>query len=136
MALLRPTHGTTLYRVRIADLNNPALSEAELGARVERYADKPNNGGLSIDADGNLYLTEVETKAVGVIPAKTRQYRRFASNDQLIWPDGVSYASDGYMYVSAAQISLAALFNGGNGLNKAPYHIFRFKPLSPGRLGH
>jgi Major royal jelly protein len=131
-----PLNGTTLYRVRIADLNNPALSGSELGARVERYADKPNNGGLSIDTDGNLYLTEVETKAVGVIPATTRRYRRFAWNDQLIWPDGVSYAPDGFMYVSAAQISLAALFNGGNGLNKAPYHIFRFKPLSPGRLGH
>jgi hypothetical protein len=78
----------------------------------------------------------VETKAVGVIPATTRRYRHFAWNDQLIWPDGVSYAPDGYMYVSAAQISLAALFNGGNGLNKAPYDIFRFKPLSPGRLGH
>jgi Major royal jelly protein len=131
-----PLNGTTLYRVRIPDLNNQALSDTELGARVERYADKPNNGGLSIDTDGNLYLTEVETKAVGVIPATTRRYRRFAWNDQLIWPDGVSYAPDGYMYVSAAQISLAALFNGGNGLNKAPYDIFRFKPLSPGRLGH
>ena len=131
-----PLNGTSLYRVRIADLNSPALSGSELGARVERYADKPNNGGLSIDTDGNLYLTEVETKAVGVIPATTRRYRRFAWNEQLIWPDGVSYAPDGYMYVSAAQISLAALFNGGNGLNKAPYHIFRFKPLSPGRLGH
>ena len=131
-----PLNGTSMYRVRIADLNNAALREAELGARVERYAAKPNNGGLSIDRDGNLYLTEVETKAVGVIPAATRQYRRFAWNDQLIWPDGVSYAPDGYMYVSAAQISLAALFSGGNGLNEAPYHIFRFKPLSPGRLGH
>jgi sugar lactone lactonase YvrE len=131
-----PLNGTSLYRVRIADLNNAALREAELGARVERHADKPNNGGLSIDTEGNLYLTEVETKAVGVIPASTRQYRRFAWNDQLIWPDGVSYAPDGYMYVSAAQIPLAALFNGGTGLNKAPYHIFRFKPLSPGRLGH
>ena len=64
-----PLNGTSIYRVRIADLNNETLSDAELGARVERYAAKPNNGGLSIDADGNLYLTEVETKAVGIISA-------------------------------------------------------------------
>ncbi len=131
-----PLNGTSIYRVRIADLINEALSEAELGAQVERYAAKPNNGGLSIDGDGNLYLTEVESNAVGVIPPTDRRYRRFAWNDDLIWPDGVSYAPDGFMYVSAAQIPLAALFNGGTGRNKAPYHIFRFKPLAPGRPGH
>lgn len=131
-----PLNGTSIYRIRISDLVNEALTEAETGSRVERYAAKPNNGGLSIDGDGNLYLTEVETKAVGIIPAKDRQYRRFAWNDDLIWPDGVSYAPDGFMYVSAAQIPLAALFNEGTARNKAPYHIFRFKPLAPGRPGH
>jgi hypothetical protein len=40
------------------------------------------------------------------------------------------------MYVSAAQIAQAALFNNGQALNKAPYYIFRFKPLAPGRIGH
>jgi sugar lactone lactonase YvrE len=131
-----PLNGTSIYRVRLADLNNEALSEAELGTKVERYAEKPNNGGLSIDEAGNLYLTEVETKAVGVIPADTRRYRRLAWNDSLLWPDGVSYSTDGHMYVSAAQIPQAALFNNGEAKNKAPYYIFRFKPLAPGRNGH
>ena len=55
MALLWPLNGTSIYRVRIADSDNESLGEAELGARVERYAAKPNNGGLSIDSEGNLY---------------------------------------------------------------------------------
>jgi sugar lactone lactonase YvrE len=131
-----PLNGTSIYRVRISDLVNETLTEAELGSRVERYATKPNNGGLSIDADGNLYLTEVETKAVGVISANDRQYRRFAWNDHLVWPDGVSYAPDGFMYVSAAQIPLAALLNEGTAHNKPPYYIFRFRPLAAGRVGH
>lgn len=131
-----PLNGTSIYRVRIADLNDESLSDDQFGTKVERYAAKPNNGGLSIDRKGNLYLTEVETTAVGVIPADTRQYRRFAASDKLSWPDGVSYSPDGYMYVSAAQIAQAALFNNGQGTNKAPYYIFRFKPLAPGRIGH
>jgi hypothetical protein len=131
-----PLNGRSIYRVRISDLNDENLPDAELGKRVERYAGKPNNGGLSIDAAGNLYLTEVETTAVGIIPVDTRQYRRFARNDRLLWPDGVSYSTDGFMYVSAAQIAQAALFNNGQALNKAPYNIFRFKPLVPGRIGH
>jgi len=131
-----PLNGTSVYRLRIADLNDERLSDAELGGKVERYAAKPNNGGFSLDGAGNLYLTEVEARAVGVIPADGRQYRRFAVHDAMHWPDGVSYSPDGFMYVSAAQLAQAAVFNDGKGSNKPPYYIFRFKPLAPGRIGH
>lgn len=63
-------------------------------------------------------------------------YADYASHPRLIWPDGVSYAPDGYMFVSAAQVSEAAGFNGGQQRNTAPCYIFRFPPLAPGRLGH
>ncbi|MCB1428368.1 MAG: hypothetical protein KDJ66_04470 [Nitratireductor sp.] len=131
-----PLSGSAIYRVRFSDLLDETLPETELGNRVERYADKPNNGGLSIDEAGNLYLTEVESNDVGIIPADTRIYRRYAEAPDLSWPDGVSYSTDGYMYVSAAQIPKAALFNDGNGLNAPPYLIYRFRPEAPGRIGH
>lgn len=38
----------------------------------------------------------------------------------------------GYMYVSAAQVHLGAVFNNGKTLAKAPFYIFRFKPLAKG----
>jgi len=131
-----PLSGGWIYRVKLDDIANTELSQKELGARVEKYAEKPNNGGLSMDRDGNLYLTAVGTTTVGVIPADTRKYRVAATHEDLIWPDGVSYAPDGHMYVSAAQVSRAAGFNDGKGTNKAPYYIFRFHPLAPGRLGY
>jgi hypothetical protein len=92
-----PLSGGTVYRVRFVDLLDEDLSEAELGKHIERYADKPNNGGLSMDIAGNLYLTEVETTAVGIIPADTRVYRRYAVADRMIWPHGVSFGPDGFM---------------------------------------
>lgn len=128
-----PLSGRSLYRLRVDDLNNTALSATELGAKVERYADKPNNGGLSIDDDGNLYLTAVETRSVGII-TPDRKYRTFASDPGLVWPDGISYGPDGYMYVSASQVSAAAMFHDGKAENKTPYLIYRFKPLAPGYL--
>jgi sugar lactone lactonase YvrE len=131
-----PLSGSWIYRVRLDDIADERLGATELGDRVERYAQKPNNGGLGIDRAGNLYLTAVETTAVGVIPAETREYAEYASHPRLIWPDGVSYAADGQMYVSAAQVSEAAGFNGGEERTAAPYYIFRFPPLAPGRLGH
>ena len=131
-----PLNGGWLYRVRTVDLLDTELDAEALGSRVERYARKPNNGGLSIDNEGNLYLTEVEHRAVGVIGAGDRRYRRLATHPDLIWPDGVSFSPDGWMYVSAAQLSEVPIFNDGNALQKPPYYIFRFRPIAPGRLGH
>lgn len=131
-----PLNGAWLYRVRTSDLLDTSLNAEVLGQRVERYARKPNNGGLSIDDDGNLYLTEVEHRAVGVIGPKERRYQRLTSHPDLVWPDGVSFSPDGWMYVSAAQISEVSAFNEGKALNRPPYFIFRFRPLAPGLLGH
>lgn len=101
-----------VYRVKMEDL----LSE-----------------GFSIDASNNLYLTAMESNSVAVILAKDKSVQNIVTDERLLWPDGVSYnAADGYMYVSAAQVHLGAIFNGGKNLAKAPYYIFRFKPLGKG----
>lgn len=130
-----PLNAGHVYRVRMADLLNPTLAPAALGERVQTYADKPNTGGLSIDTAGNLYLTEVGERAVGVIPAATRTYRRYASDPGMVWPDGVVYAQDGYMYTGAAQLPQAAPLNDGKAENAPPYLLYRFRPLAPGIPG-
>ena len=130
-----PLNGAKVYRVRMSDLLDRSLAAAQLGARVETWADKPNNGGMSIDAQGNLYLTEVGERAIGIIPADTRQYRRFAADKDMVWPDGVTYSPDGYMYSGAAQLPLSAPLNDGKAENKAPYLVYRFRPVAPGMPG-
>lgn len=129
-----PLNGRWVYRVRTADLRDASLSEAALRGRVERYAEKPNNGGMSIDEDGNLYLTEVGAHAVGIIPRSTRRYRRLAEHPELVWPDGVTFGPDGLLYVSAAQVNRA--FEGSPTPPHAPFLILRLRPLAPGRVGH
>jgi sugar lactone lactonase YvrE len=128
-----PLNGRALYRIRVPDLNDESLSAAQLSGKVERYADKPNNGGLSIDYDGNVYLTAVESKSVGVITTD-RKYHTITSDPGMVWPDGITSSPDGYMYVSASQVSAAAMFHGGKAENKAPYLIYRFRPLAPGYI--
>ena len=130
-----PMNGKSLYRVdldKVIDRNLPAEA---LSKSVERYSDKINNGGISVDNDGNIYSTELEHHAVGMIDAKTRQYARFVSHPDLSWPDGVSYCPDGYMYVSDSQLDRSPLCNDGKSLNAPPYLLFRFKPLANGRAG-
>ncbi len=128
-----PLSGRSLYRIRVADLNDEALPPASLSTKVERYSAKPNNGGLSIDYMGNIYLTAVESKSVGLITVD-RMYHTIVSDPALVWPDGISYSPDGYMYVSASQVSAAAMFHEGKAENSTPYLIFRFKPPSPGYI--
>jgi sugar lactone lactonase YvrE len=128
-----PLSGRSVYRIRAADLADESISAADLSKKVERYADKPNNGGLSIDYQGNLYLTAVETKEVGVITTD-RKYHVIATDPEMVWPDGITSSPDGYMYVSASQVSAAAMFHDGVAQNKTPYLIYRFKPLAPGYL--
>lgn len=68
-----------------------------------------------------------------IILAKDKSVHNVVTDEKLLWADGVSYnVSDGYMYVSAAQVHLGAAFNNGKNLAKTPFYIFRFKPISKG----
>ncbi len=135
-----PLSGYELYRVHMADLLDTSLSDAQLSAKIEFYANKPYNGGLTIDAKNNLYLTEIGRHAIGIIPPDTREYRIYVTDDKMIWPDGVSFNSDGFMYSGAAQLIQTATFQSnatpaGQANNAAPYRIYRFRPEAAGTPG-
>ena len=135
-----PLSGYEMYRIHMTDLLNAALTPAQLSAKIEFYAHKPYNGGLSIDNNNNLYLTIVGTRTVGIIPADTRVYRDYVTDANLIWPDGVTYNADGFMYSGAAQLILTGTFQSnatpqGTAKNGAPYRIYRFRPETAGTPG-
>ena len=122
-----PLNGSHLYRVRTTDLNDESLSTKALEAVVEVYADRPNAGGLWIDAHDDIYLVEIEHRAVGVIRAADRRYRRIAHHPQMTWPDGLVGGPDGWLYVTASQLPWSPQFNGGHMGAVAPHTVFRFR---------
>lgn len=130
-----PLNGSKLYRIKVEDLINERYSDFDLSEKIEVYSDKPNNGGFSIDKEGNLYFTNIESKSIGIISVKEKRYSVFAKNENMLWPDGLSYSNDGYMYVSAAQVHLGKPFNMGQDKTKRPFYIFRFKPKKEGIFG-
>lgn len=122
-----PLNGHTLYRVRMDDL----LEHENM--KIEKYGEKRNNGGLSIDVDDNIYLTNVDDHSIGLIRPQVRKSEVYMSDPEMIWPDGVSYnGKDGFMYTGAAQLPRAAVFNQGKDKTISPYLIYRFKPLKNG----
>ncbi len=129
-----PMHGTSIYRVQTVDLCNANLSAAELASRVERYSDKPISDGISIDREGNIYISELAANAIGAITTD-RCYQRLISDERLSWPDAFSFGPDGYLYVTSNQLHRSANLNAGEEISTPPYYIFRFKPLASGIVG-
>jgi sugar lactone lactonase YvrE len=128
-------HGTSVYRVRAADLLDESFSPDALGERVERYGEKAPCDGISIDDAGNIYITDLENNAIGVT-APDGSYRVLArDNERLIWPDGFSYGPDGYFYVTATQLQRSAVFNAGEETSETPFLVLRFRPLAPSAIG-
>jgi len=128
-----PMHGRWMYRVRADDLADASLTDAQLGARVERWAKRPISDGIAIDQAGNVYISEIGGNAIGVIEPD-RGYRRLFHGPRLSWPDAFSFGPDGYMYTVANQLHLSLILSADGGA-APPFHVFRFKPLAPGVVG-
>jgi sugar lactone lactonase YvrE len=129
-----PMHGRSMYRIRTADLRNAALTDEELGGRVERWADKPVCDGITLDDSGNLYLGDLAGNAIGVI-GPDRSYRVLIADPRLSWVDAFSFGPDGYLYTVANQLHRSAVLNGGEAATRPPYLVLRIRPLAAGTSG-
>lgn len=129
-------HGDDIWRVRARDLADASLSEEELGRRVERYGDKPVSDGMSIDAGGHVYITDVSSTAIGVTGPSGRYRVYVRDEERLVWADGISAGPDGWMYATVNKLNRSAVLNGGEDVSEAPYYVVRFRAISeaiPGR---
>ncbi|MBE9029078.1 hypothetical protein IQ266_04795 [filamentous cyanobacterium LEGE 11480] len=130
-----PMSGSSLYRIRTKDLRNTSIMNDNLAKRVERYGDRPISDGITIDGDGNVYITDITHNAIGVTD-KTGKYRILYQNDKLLsWPDGFAVGPDGYIYAAVNQLHKAPPLNDGKDDSTAPYHVIRFPAVAPSTIG-
>lgn len=130
-----PTDSDVLYRIGASDLQNEDLSPADLASRVEGWAEKPICDGISIDSKGNIYVSDISAKAIGVINARSKKYQQYIRHGDFLWPDGLCFGNDGRLYFYASQLHLMPQFNGGRKISKNPYFLFKIKPLADGTVG-
>jgi sugar lactone lactonase YvrE len=129
-----PMHGTSLYRIKAADLADEGLDDKELGARVERYSAKPICDGISIDRDNNIYLGDLAENAIGIIKAD-RTYQRLAQSEELSWVDSLSFGPSGKLYAVVNRLHKSAVLNGGVPSSKPPYFLIEVKAMASGLAG-
>ncbi len=129
-------HGDDIWRVRTRDLLDTSLTPDALSSRIERYGEKPVSDGISIDAGGNIYVTDVVRKAIGVTGPSGR-YRIYAQDDEILsWPDGISAGPNGWMYATVNKLHRSAILAGGENRSSPPFYVVRFRAVSeavPGR---
>lgn len=130
-----PFNSMDLYRMRAATLADASVSAASLAAAVERYATKSMTDGISIDTAGNIYATDPEHSAIHLINTGTRYLQTLFRDTSLRWPDGMSFAPDGYTYLTASALNEVILQTQATVKSKGPYYLYRFRPEAPGITG-
>ncbi len=122
-----PVTSHDMYRIRASDLNDNNLSSHALSRQVEKFAEKTMSDGLTMDIDGNIYITDPENSAI-VRLTPEGNLETLVKDDRLRWPDGLGFGPDGWLYVTCSALHQVIGRTPGYMKSNAPFQIYRFKP--------
>lgn len=112
-----------IYTIQTKLLADENTTSKDLENAVTFYANKTKSDGFKVDADGKVYVTDVENSAISV--STTSGMKTIAQdNKRLSWPDGVAI-HEGYLYIVANQLHNLALLNNGKDVSKPPYLVLK-----------
>ncbi|NGM12484.1 L-dopachrome tautomerase-related protein [Verrucosispora sioxanthis] len=113
------------YSVATDALADVSTSADEAAATVIHEGDKgTGSDGLEADDVGRIYLTAYEHNAV-LRRRPDGEYETVVHDPRLLWPDTLSVAVDGHLYVTANQLHRQPSFQRGRDLRRKPYALFR-----------
>lgn len=122
-----PLMSRKLYSVSIDCLCDRDMDEDTVAASVIDEGDKGGGAdGLESDAAGYIYATNYEHQAV-LRRSPQGTWETVAHNSRLMWPDTMSIASDGYLYIIANQLHRQPKYQLGRDLRIKPYTLFRIR---------
>ena len=120
-----PLGSRKLYKVDTNSLVDRSLSDKEVSATITDEGDRGGaSDGLESDASGYIYSTNYEHNAI-LRRLPEGEWETVAHDPKLLWPDTLSLATDGYLYVTANQLHRQARFHNGHDLRHKPYALFR-----------
>lgn len=130
-----PLASRRLYSVSVAALWDRALDDTAVAATVVDEGDKGSGAdGLESDDRGRIYITAYEHDAI-LRRLADGSLETVVHDPRLLWPDTLSLAVDGYLYVTANQLHRQAMYQDGRDLRQRPYSLFRIPvDASPVRL--
>lgn len=122
-----PLGGRHVFSVNLDMLAGRNHSETEVAATVADEGDKIGaSDGLIMDAQGNLYTTDYEHRAIRRRHAPGTTFNVLVSDPRIVWPDTLSIAN-GYLYFTNNQLNRQADYHNGRDLRVKPYTLFRVR---------
>ena len=122
----KPINQDTLFRIQTRFLADTTLSDAELSGAVENMGVVGATHGMIADHKGNIYLTTSESYSISYL-SPDGQLHQLVQDRRLLWPDSFGIGSDGYLYVSCAQLQRLPQWNDGVDKTEYPYTAFKVK---------
>ncbi len=130
-----PINGTKLYAVSTDALRDRSKSDAQVAATVRVVTGKMPSDGLESDTAGRVYMTDPVTNSIHRWDPATGLTDTLVHDPRLLWPDTMSLAGDGYLYVTANQLDRQPTMHNGQDQRVKPYQLFRIKvDATPVRL--
>jgi sugar lactone lactonase YvrE len=122
-----PLGSRKLYSVDTNSLADRTLDDQQVGDTVIGEGDRGGaSDGLESDSAGYIYSTNYEHNAI-LRRLPGRNWETVIHDPRLLWPDTLSLAADGYLYVTANQLHRQARFHNGRDLPRKPYTLFRIR---------
>jgi sugar lactone lactonase YvrE len=122
-----PLGSRKLYSVDTDALCDRSLDDKEVAATVIDDGDRGGaSDGLESDAAGHIYSTNYEHNAI-LRRVPGRHWETVTHDPRLLWPDTLSLATDGYLYVTANQLHRQARYQKGHDLRHKPYTLFKIR---------
>jgi sugar lactone lactonase YvrE len=122
-----PLMSRRLYSVPIDCLIDRQMKAQAVAEAVVDEGDKGGGAdGLESDAAGYIYATNYEHQAI-IRRSPQGVWETVVHNSRLMWPDTMSIAADGYLYVIANQLHRQPKYQLGRDLRIKPYTLFRIR---------
>lgn len=122
-----PLASRKLFSVSTKGLIDRTRDDQYVSQTVRDEGDKGGaSDGLESDAEGRIYVTNYEHNSI-LRRNQDGEWETIVHDPRLLWPDTLSLASNGYLYVTANQLHRQARFHNGQDMRRKPYVLFRIK---------
>ncbi|KAL0567803.1 hypothetical protein V5O48_014196 [Marasmius crinis-equi] len=135
-----PIASRDLYRVETAPLRiNPAndIFATIRAAQSVQYMGEMGGAadGFETDDTGLIYMSQPEHNSINTFNPQTGLVELFVRDPRIAWPDTLSVADDGFLYMTANQLWLAPVYQNGTDKRVKPFALIRVPiPGKPVRL--
>ncbi|WP_263359936.1 major royal jelly family protein [Acidicapsa ligni] len=112
-----------LYRIETRYLDDPRISAEELSRNAKLWVKTPSTGGTAMDAQGNIYLSDVNARRIlKITPAGVTT--TLLKDTRLDWVDAMWIDKKGTLWMPTAQLDRLPMFHAGKSQLKLPVVIY------------